>query len=43
MASDGRERYLLEVNGPDELLAASVLDVHLKDTVGLLYWKRAGS
>lgn len=29
------ETYLLEVNGPDELLAASVLDVHLEDTVGL--------
>ena len=30
------ETYLLEVDGPDELLAAGVLDVHLEDTVGLL-------
>lgn len=27
--------YLLKVNSVDELLAAGVLDVHLKDTVGL--------
>ena len=28
--------HLLEVNGVDQLLAAAVLDVHLKDTVSLL-------
>lgn len=30
-----RIAHLLQVNGVDELLAAGVLDVHLKDTVGL--------
>ena len=27
--------YLLEVDGPDELLALGVLDVHLEASVGL--------
>lgn len=36
----GIETYLLEVNGPDEFLAASVLDVHLEAAVGLLSKER---
>lgn len=33
----GAETYLLEVNGPDELLAFGVLDVHFEAAVGLLW------